>query len=282
MKKIILLVLVINLVSARSYSQVPYSQDFEFTTFPPTGWQTFPIGSSINWVRDTTASGYGIGTACTSFDNYNTPAGSYYGIRLPSMNFTSVTQPYMRFDIAYAQRPNSASDVFGLWWSPNGSSGWQLLINYSGPTLITAPPTSNLFVPTATQWQTKTRSLATLAGLPYVRLAIEDDCYHGNKIYFDNVIVFDSATVGITEIYNSNQLMISPNPFHDFINIIPGSHQKIRKAELYNVIGSLTASVENENSVLTFEHLSELKQGIYFVKIYLDNGTTYSQKIRKE
>jgi|GEM_PF-4757109 len=282
MKKIIH-ILLICLVSSRSYSQVPlpYSQDFEGTTFPPTGWQTFPIGSPINWIRDTTVSGYGIGAACTSFDNYNTAAGSYYGIRLPSMNFSAVTLPYIRFDIAYAQRTGTGSDIFALYWSPNGSSGWTFITSYSGSTLVTAPPTSNLFVPTSSQWQTKTRSLSSLAGLSYVRLAIEDDCNHGNKIYFDNVIVFDSATVGINEIYNSNNPVISPNPFNDFITVTEGK-VKIRKAELYNVIGSLMASEESKNSSITFHHLAELKKGIYLLKIYMEGGNVYSQKISRQ
>src|ERR1041384_2914405 len=242
--KINLLSIILTTICLSSYAQVPipYSQDFEATTFPPTGWQTFPFGSPINWLRDTTASGYGIGTACTSFDNFNTAAGSYYGIRLPSMNFTNVSQPYIRFDIAYAQRTGTSSDIFGLWWSNNGSSNWQNIVNYSGATLTTAPPTSNLFVPTPSQWQTKTRSLLSLAGLPYVRLAIEDDCNHGNKIYFDNVIVFDSATVGINESTILNQFYVNPDPFYSVINIVSGSQQKIYKAELFNMMGSVVFS----------------------------------------
>ncbi|MEO5569553.1 MAG: T9SS type A sorting domain-containing protein [Bacteroidia bacterium] len=264
-----------------SYAQLPYSQDFEATTFPPTGWQTFPIGSPINWEHDATVSGYGIGTACTSFDNFNTPAGSYYGIRLPIMNFTSVSQPYIRFDIAYAQRINSASDIFGLWWSPNGTSGWQNLINYSGASLVTAPATSVLFVPTASQWQTKTRSLSSLAGLPLVRLAIEDDCNHGNKIYFDNVIVFDSATVGINEIIYSNQLHVYPDPFSSFITIIPDEAQTIYRAGLYDITGSLVAAIEESNRIFRVENLSGLPEGIYFLRLDIQNEKPLFRKLIK-
>ncbi|MFI5220304.1 MAG: T9SS type A sorting domain-containing protein [Bacteroidia bacterium] len=278
-----LLTLFICMLFGGIYAQVPlpYSQDFESTLFPPTGWQTFPIGSPINWVRDTTASGYGIGIACTSFDNYNTPAGSYYGIRLPSMNFSTVTQPYIRFDIAYAQRMAGGSDIFGLWWSNNGSSNWQNLQNYSGSNLATAPPTPILFVPSASQWQTKTLSLASLAGLPFVRLAIEDDCNHGNKIYFDNVIVFDSATVGIDGINNPDQFQVYPDPFSSFINIVSNSNQKIIRAELFNSIGILAASINKEHSIFIFENLSHLSEGIYLLKIYSENGTTINRKIMK-
>ncbi|MEP7168225.1 MAG: T9SS type A sorting domain-containing protein [Bacteroidota bacterium] len=278
-----LLILLISAISIASYSQtpLPYTQDFEAITFPPAGWQRFPIGSLINWERDTTVSGYGIGTACTSFDNFNNGGGTYYGIRLPFMNFTSVTQPYIRFDIAYALRPGNASDVFGLWWSNNGSSNWQNLINYSSSSLTTAPPSSILFVPTASQWNTKLLSLSALAGLPYVRLAIEDDCNHGNKLYFDNVLVFDSSATGITEIYNSNQPMIFPNPFNEVINIISDSQQRICKAELYNSLGLIVSTVEKNNSILKLENLSGLTQGIYFLRFFSDKGKVINKKIIK-
>jgi hypothetical protein len=277
------LVIMSSFIFMEAFAQVPlpYSYDFEPIAFPPTGWQTFPIGSPVNWVHDNTASGYGIGTTCTSFDNYNTAAGSYYGIRLPAMNFTNISQPYIRFDIAYAQRTGTASDIFGLWWSNNGSSNWQNIINYSGSTLITAPSTPNLFIPTSAQWQTKTHSLASLAGLPYVRLAIEDDCNHGNKLYFDNVTVFDSATVGINEVIFSNQLIVYPDPFGSFINIAE-SKQNIIKAILYCTTGSIVASVKKENRVLRLENLSYLPEGIYFLRLDMENGKTVYKKIIKQ
>lgn len=280
-----LLTLIACFMFSRICAQItlPYSQDFETATFPPTGWQTFPIGSPINWIYDTSVSGYGIGTACTSFDNYNTPAGSYYGIRLPSMNFSAVTQPYIRFDIAYAQRVAGGSDIFGLWWSNNGTSNWQNIQNYSGATLATAPPTTNLFVPTPSQWQTKTRSLASLAGLPFVRLAIEDDCNHGNMIYFDNVIVFDSAATGINNVIGKDQLLIYPAPFFSFINIVSNAGQKISKAELYNSIGiQVASSINKEHSIFKFENLAGLPAGIYLLKIYSENKPIDYRRVLKQ
>ncbi len=281
-KKLLALLICLSCINAHAQILPPYSQDFETATFPPTGWQTFPVGSFINWERDTTSSGYGTGTACTSFDNYNTAAGSYYGIRLPSMNFSNVSQPYIRFDIAYAQRPAASSDIFGLWWSNNGSSNWLNIVNYSGVTLTTAPATSGLFVPTAAQWQTKTRSLSSLAGLSFVRLAIEDDCSHGNKIYFDNVIVFDSSTVGLNELLFSNQMLIFPDPFGSFITISSGSKQTIFRAYLYNIMGSIVASAEQTGLNLRIENLSGLPEGIYFLRLDMQDGKTFFKKIIKQ
>ena len=245
---------------------LPYSQDFEATSFPPLGWQTFPIGSSTNWILDNTVSGYGIGSACISFDNYNTVAGTYFGIRLPAMDFTNISDPYIRFDVAYAQRIGTGSDVFGFWWSNNGSSNWQNIINYSGSNLSTAPSTSNLFVPTPGQWQTKTLSISTLAGLPFVRLAIEDDCNHGNKIYIDNIIVFDSTTnVGINENNSYDQAMIYPNPTNDKfyikgissypinVALINSLGEKLFESEIYDITNSI--------------NVAKYKTGLYYYEL---------------
>jgi len=244
----------------------PYSQDFETSLFPPSGWQTFPIGSSINWQYDTTASAYGVGTACISFDNYNTVAGSYYGIRLPPMQFDLVLNPYIRFDVAYAQRTGAASDIFGIWWSNNGSSNWQNISNYSGNSLTTATSTANLFVPSPGQWQTKTLSLSGLAGLPYVRLAIEDDCNHGNKIYIDNIVVFDSLpNVKVNEVHNTDQLVIFPNPVANEINIQNNSAQEIQFS-LYNSIGKIILEKTFSNNTITI-NISDFASGTYFYKL---------------
>lgn len=265
--------------SALAQTPLPYSQDFEDPTFPPIGWQTF-ASSSPNWVRDTNASGYGIGEACTSFDNFNTPAGSYHGIRLPSMSFTGVTQPYIRFDIAYAKKPTGSSDQFGLYWSDNGTSNWQSIVNYSGANLITAPDTADPFVPTPSQWETKTRSLSSLAGEPFVRLAIEDNCSNGNMMYFDNVIVFDSASSsGIANVLEPNAL-IYPNPFGSSISVTANSGQRIAAAELVTATGAIATMVEANDAVLTIE-ASALPPGVYFLRLYSDDGSVENRKVVK-
>ncbi len=242
--KSLILLFIICSMYVKAQISPPYTQDFETSVFPPSGWQTFPIGSPINWQYDTTASGYGIGSACISFDNYNTAAGSYYGVRLPPMLFDVVTNPYLRFDVAYAQRTGAASDIFGIWWSNNGSSNWQSITSYSAGALTTAPSTANLFVPTSGQWQTKTLSLSFLAGLPYVRLAIEDNCNNGNKIYIDNVVVFDSLpNVSVNEPFNADQLMVYPNPTHNEIKVKSNSSLLITFSLYNSMLGTSVSLV---------------------------------------
>jgi hypothetical protein len=264
-KSLVILIMICS-IYVNAQISLPYSQDFEASTFPPSGWQTFPIGSPLNWEWDTTASSYGIGSACISFDNYTTAAGSYYGIRLPPMLFDVVTNPYIRFDVAYAQRTGAASDILGIWWSNNGSSNWQSIINYSGINLSTAPSTANIFVPTAGQWQTKTLSLSFLAGLPYVRLAIEDNCNNGNKIYLDNVVVFDSiTTISVDEVDNSKKVVLYPNPGNDQLNILKNSSEHVQFT-LFNSLGN-TICEKTLFGRNTSIDISTYSKGIYFYEL---------------
>jgi hypothetical protein len=186
-------------------TKLPYFQDFESSTFPPAGWETFPVGyPTYNWARST-VSAYGKGNGSLFYNAFEVPADSigkiYRGIRLPVMDFTGVTNPYVRFDLAAAARFGlvSVTDTFGWWWNVNDSNGWnnggwKLIQNYAGDDLMTGGITSTAFVPTATQWKTVTLPVTIVANKPMLRLAVEDDFMGGNNIYLDNILVFDSAT----------------------------------------------------------------------------------------
>jgi len=279
--KLLTILLAFCSISVTAQISLPYSQDFETSLFPPTGWQTFPIGSSINWQYDTTVSAYGIGSACISFNNYTTAAGSYYGIRLPAMNFNLVSNPYIRFDVAYAQRTGASSDIFGLWWSNNGSSNWQNIINYSGGSLSTATSTANLFVPTPVEWQTKTLSLSSLAGLPYVRLAIEDDCFNGNKIYIDNIEVFDSLpNVNVKELSATIRPLVYPNPAINELFIQNNSAGPIHFL-LYNSIGEIVfeKTLIDHRSII---NVLDYPKGLYFYILKSETEPMKSGSIYKQ
>lgn len=278
MKTLALAFMIGGLVTGSAQTTLPYFQDFENPTFPPTGWQTFPIGSPDNWERDT-VSGYGLGTACTSFDNYNIASG-YYGLRLPWMDFTNVNLPCIQFDIAYAKRPTGNPDAFGFWWSNNGTSNWQSLGNLASNLMITAPDTADPFVPTATQWATRTLCFATLAHRPYVRLAFEDVSANGNLIYIDNVSVFDSAPSGLGNAL-SPTTVVSPIPFSSSITADAGDGEIISRAELFSFAGNKVAAVEPVASRVTLDGLSDLPAGIYVLRLTTDAGQSQDCKVVK-
>jgi hypothetical protein len=258
-------------LGAAAQTPLPYFQDFEGGVFPPPGWQTFPIGSPVNWTLDT-VSAYGIGTACASFDNYNTASG-YYGIRLPWMDFTNVENAVFQFDLAYAKRPTGSADQFSLWWSDNGSTNWQSLGSISA---ITAPPTADPFVPESSQWQTFAVVLS-LSHEPYVRLAIEDVSNHGNLMYFDNALVYDSLPSGVVTAQPAGPV-IAPNPFNTQITV---TGVDAVAAELVTTTGSTLVTSDVRGSSVVLDGLEAAPAGVYVLRLYAHDGTTVNSVVMK-
>lgn len=184
-------------------------QDFEGSTFPPSGWTLQGSGSAM-WTRSTDASGYGIGTASALADFYSITSGSF---SLTTPTFTpAVAGDSVKFDHAYATY-QTENDQLQILTSTDGGTTWVTLITLaggvSGP-LVTAPPTLSPFVPTASQWATKRYALPV--GTTKVRFT--GISAYGNNLYVDNILIGTPFTndVGMASID-------APRT-----NIAPGTH----------------------------------------------------------
>jgi len=158
-------------------------QDFEGTVFPPAGWTN---SGTAMWTRSTDASGYGVGTASALADFYSISTGGQ--LNLISPVFTpSVASDSLKFDHAYATYQTEV-DQLQVYTSTNGGTTWTLLITLlggvSGP-LVTAPPTTNIFVPTSSQWATKKYALPV--GTNSVKFT--GVSAYGNELYLDNIVI---------------------------------------------------------------------------------------------
>jgi thiol-disulfide isomerase/thioredoxin len=158
------------------------TQDFEGTTFPPSGWSL--AGAANMYSRTTTCSGYGTGTASAKCDFYNTSAGSTQDLITIGL-YPAVATDSLKFDHAYATYATEV-DSLKIYTSTNGGSSWTLLIGLAGGTagaLRTAPATTAEFVPTAAQWATKRYTLP--AGTNKIRFTARSA--YGNQLYLDNI-----------------------------------------------------------------------------------------------
>jgi hypothetical protein len=265
-----LLLLAIILLSIHGFGQVslPYFLDFENATFPPAGCQLVPSGSPA-WERNTSASGYDVGTASLSFDNFNTVSGSY-SFRLPSMNFTGIPKGYIRFDVAYAEKNVGVSDNLALSFSNNGTTNWQVLQNYSGNLLATSLATTAPFVPVLNDWRTTLYPLQFVANMPYVMLAFQDDCANGNFLYLDNIIIFDSAAVGIENMDFDNGIYLYPNPVVNELNIRFKNIPSLYSIEVSDILGNhiISKQLQGKNNSID---VSELAKGVYVYMIFSEN-----------
>ena len=158
-------------------------QDFENSIFPPAGWT---LGGTANWIRSTDCSGYGLGTASAVADFYSISAGGT--LDLVSFAFTATgALDSLKFDHAYATYATEV-DQLVVYSSTNGGTTWTTLVTLaggvSGP-LVTAPPTTSTFVPTASQWATKKYALPIGTN----KVKFTGISAYGNECYLDNIQV---------------------------------------------------------------------------------------------
>lgn len=173
-----------------------FLEDFEAATFPPTGWAVeTSTPPTVRWTRQTTASGYGVGTAATRMDFYLAPAASIHS--LVTHTFDAQVQGVLYFDHAYCSYTDNASDRLDVETSNDGGTTWNLLITYQGGDqnpLATAPNQAARFIPTAAQWGTKSLNLPS--GTNKVRF--KAIAAFGNDLWLDNISVVNIIPVELT------------------------------------------------------------------------------------
>lgn len=164
-----------------STGTVYVNQDFDNTSFPPNNWMLTNT-SSYNWIRTTYASGYGLGTSCAVADFYDYPSGNF---EMTTSTFPLTTAgDSLVFDHAYASGSNEVDRLEIFISSDNGVS-WNTMVSLtggvSGP-LATASPTYDLFVPTPSQWATKSYFLPIGTN----KIKFTGITAFGNNLYLDN------------------------------------------------------------------------------------------------
>lgn len=97
-------------------------------------------------------------------------------------------------------------------------------------------------------------------------------CYSTNSLRKNPTNI---ESINITK----NDIQVYPNPFKKFISI-NGGNQKIEKVEIYSISGSLLCK-QNINGLGNEIDLSDLKTGIYFLKIFTPENENTIIKILK-
>jgi hypothetical protein len=99
-------------------------------------------------------------------------------------------------------------------------------------------------------------------------------CYSANSLRKNPTNI---ESINITK----NDIQVYPNPFKKFISI-NGGNKKIEKVEIYSISGSLLWK-QNINGLGNEIDLSDLKTGIYFLKIFtLENENTIIKILKSE
>ena len=248
------------------------NQNFASVEFPPLLWDLEFTGVQY-WLRED-YSGYGIGTGTSRFNYWNAQVGVTQSMITNLFEASSIGDT-LKFDHAYATWSDQ-DDSLIIEVSTNSGVSYSLLIGLvggvSGP-LVTAPPTTEFFIPTASQWATK--KFALPVGVNKIRFKAVSA--FGNNFYMDNVVKVSGLTgistnlsEGIPNTYSLNQNY--PNPFNPSTKInynIPVTNFVTLK--IYDVLGKEVASLVNEKqsagSYTVDFFAGNLSSGVYFYRI---------------
>ncbi len=180
------------------------SVDFEDAAFPPAGW-TLTLNGTQYWSRSTSASAYGVGSACAKFAFYNAPTAAQQSL-VTSVFRPSLIGDSLKFDHAYATYMGNQNDQLKIEFSIDGGVTWAPLVLLNGGNsgeLVTAPGQSGAFTPAADQW--KTKAFALTLGTNKLRFTAMG--MRGNNLYLDNI------SVGAAALNDVGIFAFNPPPF---------------------------------------------------------------------
>ncbi|MDQ0594077.1 hypothetical protein QFZ37_002446 [Chryseobacterium ginsenosidimutans] len=94
-------------------------------------------------------------------------------------------------------------------------------------------------------------------------------------------ITGQNSTLGTTEVINSRDLQIYPNPVKDILRFKFGNNLKSESIEIYDLNGRALTSISNSKNVNEV-NMSSFVKGNYVLRVKASDGKVYIEKIIKE
>jgi hypothetical protein len=267
----------------------PKSEGFESATAStwPTG--VYPSGDLSNFqaysIAELSSSstqaigGYGQSDRSIFFYFWNNQSGVSSSVFFDKVNLAGKESATMTMDHAFTTW-GGTNDKLEVFVSSDCGVTWNSVWVKSGSGLATAPELNSnnqFFIPTNTQWVTDTISLNDYIGDEIiVRLVGTSD--FGDCLYVDNVNI-NGITVGVEELFNSNELSVYPNPASDRVMVYVNSEKSVAATiSLVDLVGKVVYTLPNSligsgNSMITIPTES-ISSGVYFLTIQSSNAVS--------
>ena len=268
--------------SVAKYNEWQFYDEFEAGgNLPNADWSVNNIGGGVTWQKSTDASTSG--TTSVKLSNIANTAGSIDELISPTINVAVISNPSLRFKVAYAQKTTATTDKLQVYVSKDCGQSWTLRYAKSGLPLSTAGIQSSAFIPNSSQWREETVNIATVSTQPNVMFKFVFTSDGGNNIFLDDINV--SGPVGIFDqtAYNLN-LSVYPNPAEDNSVISFNLTEKATiRLSICDILGRNVMNI-TEGELKAGEHQyavdasQKLKSGIYFIRMNLNNRE-FTQKL---
>ena len=252
------------------YSSLPsLCEGFNITDFPPVNWSVIYNGTNF-WSRQLSSS-YCLGTGSAKYDFYDAAIGTQQ--QLTTSNFNPTISDTLKFAEAYCTYQNE-NDRLQIFSSTNGGAVWNLLITLDGGvngSLVTAPPQTNPFMPSCSQW--KNQSIPLPAGTNKIKFnAISA---FGNNLYLDSICLFNPIGIHNIKTQTPKEFTLMqnyPNPFNPYTTINYNiSERRFVTLIVYDLSGREVVKLVNEEKQAGYYNVrfkgDNYSSGVYFYKL---------------
>lgn len=247
------------------------TQNFQLTTFPPTGWSVQNPDNGRTWARSIAVPAPTGGTTNAALmDNFTYfSANQVDRLTSPQINLIANEVPALTFHRAYAPT-TSRTDTLQIMVSTNCGLSFEATgYKKGGAQLQTASPRNSRFTPaSSTDWVKDTLILPQLAG-QRVQFQFFNKTGGGNSLYIDNVETISLPFTAMNpNVSVALELKVYPNPADQKITILTGSTLKDSNIEIFNAKGqkirpgSSTRLGENQIEL----SVADLPNGLYWLK----------------
>ena len=267
----------------------PIIDGFENTTQFSNDWLINADPSSgQTWANTTSAAT--TGTRSVRIRNYLTSSsGEVDELISSSFDISAATTKTMTFKQAFAKKTSGDTDKLLVYYSTDCGATWILKVPLTVSNLTTAPDHSIEFVPTSSEWVTRTVSLSSIGTSTNVRFKFAFTSGGGNDIYIDDINI-GNYTVGIDDAANNiGSFNVYPNPTNSSAQISFNLMKdiKVLKIKVRNAVGQEVTNVVNGQSfnagkyTLKIDNEKKLSSGIYFIEFNVDDDIKVQKLIVK-
>jgi hypothetical protein len=261
---------------------LPFSQGFESTTFPPTGWIRNNPDNSTTWARSTAA--HKTGVASAYMNNYNYASVNQIDELIsPAIDLTTDAAPNLTFQVAYRlyDNPSSSaanSDTLSVFISTDCGITWQRIYYKYGVALTTITPaySTAVFTPNATQWRQESINLLPYATCKTAYLKFRNTNEYENQLYLDDIYINGPAGISDPSSF-LGAIDLFPNPSTDLltVNYLLKENSDVN-IQIFNMEGKAMDAKKSEGikSPGNYSEVIDVKNypsGIYFMHMSAGN-----------
>jgi PKD repeat protein len=267
---------IITIFNSTASYQSGWQESFETSAIPNSDW-TVKNNGGVTWTRTSNAAV--TGTYSMYLQNTSNTGTSIDDAISPGFNIAALGSPTLSFKVAHAQKNSGQLDNLKMYVSTNCGQTWVLKYNKTGSslqTLGTGVYQSTAFTPTSSQWRTENININNILFYSNVMLKftfICDSSGAGNNIYIDDINL-NGTTTGIgSEIDNTINFFVAPNPSNGqaFVNFSIVEKSKV-SVFVTDMLGRKiedvgTADFETGDYRLNVGEKAHYSAGIYFVNL---------------